>query len=308
MLTLDARKAARAMTFTTLSLIAAHAVLQFARFTAGFDIPPLRRFFDLDAEANLPTWWSSVTLAFCALLFAVLARRERAGRWSALAGVFVLLSADEIAGAHEAVALEFFRHGWHDATHHYALWALPVSLLAAFAAWTAPWLRGLDAWMRGRLVLASVIYVGGALGVEAPAQVYGSHHGKASALYVLLVTLEESMEMAGVIVLAHALITRLGGLRISGGAQGVGVGAGVVGVDAAGAVVADTAGVAGAAAGVALGAGDCAPSRGGRLSTRMVTVPGNTNAAVGAGRAAARAVIARCEMRCAMNTSRTSSA
>jgi hypothetical protein len=305
MLTLDSRTAARGMTVTALSLTAAHAVLQFARFTAWFDIPSLRRFFDLDAEANLPTWWSSVTLAFCALLFAVLSRRERGGRWSALAGAFALLSADESAGAHEAIALEFFRHGWHDATHHYALWALPVSLLAAFAAWMAPWLRGLDPWMRGRLVLAGVIYVGGALGIEAPAQVYGSHHGKSSALYVLLVTLEESMEMAGVIVLAHALLTRLGGLRISGGAQGVGVVAGVVGTGAAGGVVA---GAEGAAAGVALVAGDCAPSSGARLSTRMVTVPGNTNAAVGAGRAAARAVIARCEMRCAMNTSRTSSA
>lgn len=219
MLTLDARTTARAMTVTALSLVAMHAVLQAARFVAGFDIPPLRRFFDLDAEANLPTWWSSVTLAFCALLFATLGRRERGARWWSLAFVFALLSADEVAGAHEALALELFRHGWHDATHRYALWALPLSLLAMFGVWVAPWLRALDPWMRGRLVLAGAIYVGGALGVEAPAQVYGSHHGKASAFYVLLVTLEESMEMAGVIVLAHALLTRLGGVRIAGSAD-----------------------------------------------------------------------------------------
>ena len=67
---------------------------------------------DLDAEANIPTWYASGTLFACALLLGVVARRARrqgdgfAGHWGWLSGLFVLplvgLAAGQFGGVLKA--------------------------------------------------------------------------------------------------------------------------------------------------------------------------------------------------------------
>jgi hypothetical protein len=76
-------------------------------FLAGRPIRKLTHFLDLDAEANLPTWYSSTQLCLVAILFGAVAYRgadsSRRGRvlTGLVAAAFLLLSMDETASIHE---------------------------------------------------------------------------------------------------------------------------------------------------------------------------------------------------------------
>lgn len=72
-------------------------------------------FFDLGAERNLPTWWSSGKLAVAGLLFALVSvrlRRNGTGSWflGLLAASLLAMSLDELASIHEKIGL------WVDGT------------------------------------------------------------------------------------------------------------------------------------------------------------------------------------------------
>jgi hypothetical protein len=59
------------------------------------------------------------------------------------------------------------------------------------------------------LILAGAIYVGGALGMEMAAGVYDERHGYNTATTAVLSTIEETMEMVGLVVFIHALMQYL---------------------------------------------------------------------------------------------------
>lgn len=72
-----------------------------ARLTSD-RFPPL---WNLDAEANIPVWWSAALLLTASALAAALAwadeHRSRAPLWLLAATVLLFLSIDEVAGLHE---------------------------------------------------------------------------------------------------------------------------------------------------------------------------------------------------------------
>ena len=66
---------------------------------------------------------------------------------------------------------------------------------------------------------AAVVYVAGALGVEALGGMYAETHGQRNLVYGLITTVEETLEMAGMSIAAFALLEYLrdhiGRIRIS---------------------------------------------------------------------------------------------
>ncbi len=153
--------------------------------------------FDLDGEANAPAWFSSVLLLRCAM-----ASSRRGLR--ALAGVFVLLSLDEVAMVHEraAAALLGARVPWPWP------WVMGAVVVAALGAALVPSLRALGRGERARAIVAGVVYVGGALGVEAVAQRWAEGHGWANAGYVAMTAVEEGMEMMGAVLFVWGIAAR----------------------------------------------------------------------------------------------------
>jgi hypothetical protein len=64
------------------------------------------RLFDLDREANIPTWYQSALLLLCCALSAAIGRLSNfgagvRGRWLLMAALFLCLSIDEAAVIHE---------------------------------------------------------------------------------------------------------------------------------------------------------------------------------------------------------------
>ena len=99
----------------------------------------LRRFvrlFDLDTEANVPTFYAVVQLACAALLLMVIglnARQRNVGfarHWLMLGVVFTFLSLDELAHVHESLSGTLRRSLHVEGLLHFA-WVIPYGVLTA---------------------------------------------------------------------------------------------------------------------------------------------------------------------------------
>lgn len=171
--------------------------------------------FDVNTEANVPTWFSAtlwLLAAVAAAAVSVLARgqtRRRRRGWVAFAAVLGLLSLDEAASLHERLlgaAGSRLVGTDSDGLLHFA-WVVPGALVALALAlaltgtvWSMP--------VRPRLVvlLAGAVFVAGALVAESLSGAVLERHGDARA-YVLLTSLEEAAEMAGALLLLGALLS-----------------------------------------------------------------------------------------------------
>ncbi|TNM67419.1 hypothetical protein FHN55_10185 [Streptomyces sp. NP160] len=177
------------------------------------------RLVDLDAEGNLPTYFSSALLAATAAGLAAAAVLARARGWrawplAAPAAVAALLSVDELASLHEQMALLADLLGV-DAGLRFS-WVVPGVVVAAVVG-TGLLLvaRGMAPRLRWRLVVAGAVYLLGALVVETvtggmfrPAPPGGLEPVQSTA-YVLLNAVEEGLEMVGALLALRAVLLAL---------------------------------------------------------------------------------------------------
>jgi hypothetical protein len=172
------------------------------------------RSFDLNQEGNLATWFSVALLFVNALVFAVIAgvwRGQRGGRaWAGLALLFLAMSVEEGAALHEMTVLPL-RNLLNAGGLLYYTWVLPgIVFVLCVAAAYLPFLARLPARTRNLLVLAGAVYVTGAIGVEMLGGRHAALHGVANFGYALLAHLEESLEIAGLVVLLYTLLDYVG--------------------------------------------------------------------------------------------------
>ena len=59
---------------------------------------------------------------------------------------------------------------------------------------------------RACFLIAALLYLGGAVGLELIDGNYAEIHGKTNLIYMLLSTVEEALEMAGIIVFIYGLL------------------------------------------------------------------------------------------------------
>jgi hypothetical protein len=166
-------------------------------------------------EANLPTWYSSVSLLLCALLAATIAiSKKQAGdpftpHWWGLAGVFLFLSLDESATIHELLT-PALRDAFNTSGFLYFAWVIAgIAFAAAFGAIYIRFLIHLPAGTRWLFLISAAVFLGGAIGVESfNAYLYeGYKAGNVPVdVYNKLTDLEELLEMAGILIFIYALL------------------------------------------------------------------------------------------------------
>jgi hypothetical protein len=164
--------------------------------------------FDLDNEAAIPTWYQSATLLACSILLAIIALAKKARRdryvihWRMLSFAFLYLSIDETATLHEQI-IKPLRALLHLGPVFYNAWVLvAIPMVLLFAVMYLKFLFHLPTQTRWLFIIAGLVYVGGAAGVDIPEGYYEALYGTETMTYSLLVTLEESLEMAGIEPLA----------------------------------------------------------------------------------------------------------
>jgi hypothetical protein len=193
--------------------------------------------FDADRESNVPTYFSAVLLLLAAGLLgviAVLKRKTRApfgGSWVALSLAFLYMSLDEVVSVHETVLERLTRKVLGDPTIGvlYFAWVIPGFILVlVLGVVFFRFILHLPRATRSGVWLAAGLFLGGALGVELLEGYHASRHGVENLTFGLIANVEESLEMAGVIVFIHALLkfieAEYGEVRFRVGSGGEGSG------------------------------------------------------------------------------------
>ena len=219
------RRVAVALGLTLAALALGHVVSMVLRYRLGkeyaFGLVP---WLNLDNEAGIGTWASTSLLLACALVAALAARLAEARwrrNWWLLAGAFALLSLDEVVGMHEDLILPMRAAFGLSGVLYYG-WVLP--LVAAGALFLVAQLRFLVHLGRPTgllLVVAGVVYVTGAAGLELVESLLAESGSKTGADYAAVAGVQEVLEIAGTMLALWALFDHLTArLRERAGSQG----------------------------------------------------------------------------------------
>jgi hypothetical protein len=218
------KKVAGTLCSIVLFLSSAHIVTQASKYFWGHErLLGLVKTFDLNREANIPSWYSSFALLFCALLLANIAHVKKGSpfefHWKILSFIFVYLSMDEAAELHEK--LNFLLRPLSQSGTPLAFpWIIPGSIFAGLVLlYYLKFLGHLPNYTRLLILFGGATYLLGALGSEVIESYFLGASYIETFAFQLSVALEESLEMFGIVIFVHALLTYLQGLSARSDAQ-----------------------------------------------------------------------------------------
>jgi hypothetical protein len=167
--------------------------------------------FSVNKEGNIPSFYSALALLFCSLLLAIISaskKREKdyaAIYWRGLSWIFLYLSIDEAASIHE-LSTHPFRKALGAQGFLYYTWIVPFGLLVLiFIGLYSRFVFSLPKKIKILFITAGSIFLFGSLGMEAIGG-FWDELGTSNFLYSMIFTLEESLEMIGVLVFIYALM------------------------------------------------------------------------------------------------------
>lgn len=171
----------------------------------------LSYFFGLSYEQNLPTWYSASLLLLCAVLLLLIAIANLRAllpfrwHWLALSLIFFYISLDEAVTLHESLS-HFFDFGGV----LYFGWVIPATaVVLGLGLVYLPFVLHLRQPARRRFIVAGLLYVGGALGVEFILGYWTDVAGDRNLVYGLIDLVEESAEILGTTLFLLALLRYL---------------------------------------------------------------------------------------------------
>lgn len=183
---------------------------------------PLDGLFNLSRENNFPTYFSAFLLLFSGLLALViyLYQMEVKARfrlqWMVLGLVLIFLSLDEAVQIHERLTkFTAPRFAFLDSAFVTFAWVIPYTILfLVVGVYFLRFVWALPNRTRNLFFASGVLFIGGALGFEFIESYVVSKNGF-NQVYWWLSTVEEVMEIAGVIVLIYALLDFMQSLKLS---------------------------------------------------------------------------------------------
>lgn len=172
--------------------------------------------FDFDKEANIPSFYSGVTLLFSGSLLYVISLTHKKNNssyfpWLLLAYIFLFLSIDEVASLHEGIIGKISKALIikADAAHllegnAFYFWLLPYGFgLLIFAIFYIKFLFRLPRNIMYLFLSSGAIFISGAMGFEL---IGGSHYSRNDLIYSVYTTCEESLEMIGIAIFIYSLL------------------------------------------------------------------------------------------------------
>jgi len=169
----------------------------------------------VSGEGKLPTFYSGLTMLAAAVLLGWIAVHERLrghrfhAHWMWLGILFALMAMDEMVALHEMSARplrEFFGVSRGPLYH---AWVIPAMAFLGFMAVAYfRFLFALPARTRILFVVSGAIYVAGALGMEMIGSARAAAYGQ-DLVYGVLATLEEVLEMSGMVLFLYSLMDHL---------------------------------------------------------------------------------------------------
>ncbi len=196
----------------TVLLATVNIIIQFAIYSFGLK-KEWFLLFNMDKEVNIPTMFSCTLLLFCAVLINILEKglggqkRQIKVKWFYLKWLFVFLSLDEGLQIHEIFIIPSIKNMLPPIIS--IVWVIPYGIFVFFAAiYFLPLIRSMPHKIRNMTLSSGVIYISGAMGFE----VLGSYLVRTGDIklhgisYGLISTLEETLEMVGIIIFIYTLL------------------------------------------------------------------------------------------------------
>ena len=212
-LTVSSSKIFRIQIYCIISLTLLNAgVLLIGKLTGHGRMMGFGTLFNVGAELNIPTWYSSISLLLCSVLLGIIGAVRKVEKspytahWKALSAGVLLLSIDEVAGIHERIS-----HIWDNIVRTGPLsasgWTVPSAMiLVVVGILFIKFLMNLPADTRRLFITAGALFFGGAIVLEAVGGIWRVAHSQGDLIYLLMMTVEECFgEMLGVAVFVYAL-------------------------------------------------------------------------------------------------------
>lgn len=216
---INRKKVVKVLILVIFFLTVASITGQYARLSLGFEnMLGSTQLFSLDGEGNIPTWYSSITLLVCSFfLFAITAQKEiKSGafvkQWKFLSIIFLYLSFDEAVRIHEIV-LHLGKRLFHLTGYFYHPWVIPALFFVLILfLFYIKFLIHLPTRTRNYFLFSGALYIAGALVMESIGANRRYLHNVTDLPYAICTTIEEVLEMSGVLVFMNALMYYLDSL------------------------------------------------------------------------------------------------
>ncbi|MBL3527281.1 MAG: hypothetical protein JMN27_07085 [gamma proteobacterium endosymbiont of Lamellibrachia anaximandri] len=173
--------------------------------------------FNLNREWSIPSFYASFAVLFCSLLLTLIAWvHHRRGEmdfkyWYGLAVIFLLLAIDEYTDIHNRIFEPVHSHLKAIGMISYAWLLVYVPLLLAMLLIYRRFLTRLPEQIAKLLILAGVVYLVGAIGINFIGDQYTYSERRVAVSYAVIYTLEELCEMLGIIMFIYALLKYMEG-------------------------------------------------------------------------------------------------
>ncbi len=202
--------------YCILAIVTLHFLVMTARF--GFGHNYLKGFvplFNLEGEKNVPTLFASLQLFFAAVLLAICAAQHKIlqgeyfRHWVGLSAIFVFLAFDESVRFHEKT-VSLTRESFGASGLLYYSWIIPFGIFALIVLLTySRFLLALPRRTGLIFFLSGAVFVTGAIGFEMFEGQINEAGGYRSFDYMVLVTVEEILEMVGILWFIYGLLNHL---------------------------------------------------------------------------------------------------
>lgn len=209
----SSRKLVRGLSYFTVGFLLAGIGSYILKYDFGL-APALFRWFDIDGEKNFPSAFSSGLLLLCAALLLIIAVAKGANNapftrhWAGLGCIFVLLGTDEWLSFHEKLGIFMETRVPTSNAFHYAWIIVGLAFVTFVGLAYGRFLLRLPKSYRRLFLAASGIYISGTIGMEMVGGYYvDNHHQWNPAIWLVLTTIEEGLEMLGTLTFAYALLT-----------------------------------------------------------------------------------------------------
>ena len=168
--------------------------------------------FNVDGEYTIPSLFSSFTLFFSCVILGIISHKKwqqndkYLWKWIGLSVIFFYLGLDETISLHEQL-IHPLRDMLNATGIFYYTWVIPGLILVITVLFIyLKFLQSLPRKIKYLFFLAGIFYVGGGIGMEMVGGYYAYLYDTNNFFYEIVVTIEEFLEMLGVVVFIYALL------------------------------------------------------------------------------------------------------
>ena len=210
-LELSPRQITKVFLYTVIALFILNVVsLALYFYFSEIDMYILTDYFDFGVEGNIPTFYSACAILVCSAVLGLITvvkwqrPQEKRGYWLGLSLIFFFLALDEATAIHEWFS-NIMDNYMAEEGMFYFLWVVPYAgIVAIFGLVYLRFVLSLPRTTRIQFIVSGLIFVTGAMGVEMISGSVADERGTDTMLYSLFYTIEESLEMLGIVLFLHA--------------------------------------------------------------------------------------------------------